>query len=89
MKPEMIIDGYDGDKVWHLLDKLHREDGPAVEYKDGDLFWFINGEPHRIIINNVQQPYGYKEYWLNGTILNEQEWLSKVLFNVVKIELFS
>lgn len=24
----------DGTKVWYLNDELHREDGPAVEYKN-------------------------------------------------------
>jgi hypothetical protein len=27
-----------GDKYWFLNDKRHREDGPAVEYNNGDKF---------------------------------------------------
>jgi antitoxin component YwqK of YwqJK toxin-antitoxin module len=27
--------------------KLHREDGPAVEYENGDKYWYIDGELHR------------------------------------------
>ena len=27
---------------------LHREDGPAVEYYDGDKDWYFNGKLHRI-----------------------------------------
>jgi hypothetical protein len=26
---------------------FHREDGPAVEFADGEKHWFINGERHR------------------------------------------
>ena len=25
----------------------HRENGPAVEYTDGDKYWYLNGNPHR------------------------------------------
>ena len=31
-----------GDKFWFLKDKLHREDGPAIEYADGDKEWWLN-----------------------------------------------
>jgi hypothetical protein len=31
-------------KHWHLNGILHREDGPAVEYRDsGHKVWFLNG----------------------------------------------
>ena len=42
MKNGLIIDE-NGYKYWYLNDKLHRTDGPAVEFKDGDKRWFING----------------------------------------------
>lgn len=28
-------------------DLIHREDGPAIEYKNGTRSWWLNGEPHR------------------------------------------
>ena len=31
-----------GTKSWHLNGKLHREDGPAVEYSDGTKHWYLN-----------------------------------------------
>ena len=31
-----------GDKFWWLNGKLHREDGPAVEYADGGKSWYLN-----------------------------------------------
>ena len=34
-------------KEWWLNDKLHREDGPAVEYADGTKKWYLNGGLHR------------------------------------------
>ncbi len=33
----------DGNKYWYLNDKLHREDGPAIEYANGNKSWYING----------------------------------------------
>ena len=46
----------DGSKQWWLNDKLHREDGPAVEHADGDKFWSLNGkymteEEHKAAMN--------------------------------------
>ncbi len=36
-----------GDIDWMLDGRLHREDGPAREFKDGSQFWYKNGELHR------------------------------------------
>ena len=33
----------DGYIFWYLNGKLHREDGPAVEYPSGDKYWYLNG----------------------------------------------
>ena len=32
-----------GLKSWYKDDKLHREDGPAVEYAEGSNEWYFNG----------------------------------------------
>lgn len=37
-----------GAKEWRLNGLLHREDGPAVESKDGSKHWFLNGRKHRV-----------------------------------------
>ena len=34
----------DGYKYWYLNGKLHREDGPAIEWANGDKSWYLNGE---------------------------------------------
>ena len=31
-----------GTRYWYLNDKLHREDGPAIEHANGDKFWYLN-----------------------------------------------
>ena len=33
-----------GDKLWFLNGKLHREDGPAIEWSDGLKQWYLKGE---------------------------------------------
>ena len=36
----------DGTKKWYLNGKLHREDGPAVEWADGTKEWYLNGKKY-------------------------------------------
>jgi hypothetical protein len=43
MKPICTTSKY-GTKEWRLNGKLHREDGPAVEYADGVKYWFYHGK---------------------------------------------
>jgi len=33
-------------RTWYLNGELHREDGPAVEFPDGETFWWVNGYPY-------------------------------------------
>ena len=44
MLPKVMVHP-DGTKEWYLNGKLHRVDGPAVEYADGIKVWYLNGEP--------------------------------------------
>jgi hypothetical protein len=36
-----------GNQFWYTDYALHRDDGPAVIYKEGDLFWYQQGKIHR------------------------------------------
>jgi len=40
-QPEMKVFS-DGTKRWFLNGKLHREDGPAIEWPDGKKYWYLN-----------------------------------------------
>jgi hypothetical protein len=53
-----------GTKYWYLNGKLHREDGPAVEYADGTKHWYLNGNLHR--------EDGPAAEWADGTKLWHQ-----------------
>ena len=39
----MMVIHSNGTKAWYNLGKRHREDGPAVEYADGNKDWFYHG----------------------------------------------
>lgn len=55
-----------GTKFWYLNGKLHREDGPAVEYANGTKFWYLNDEPHREDGPACEYPDGEKYWYLDG-----------------------
>jgi hypothetical protein len=59
----VIVDDY-GTKRWYLDDKLHREDGPAVEYTDGRT-WYLNGKLHRVDGPAMEYYNGSKYWFLN------------------------
>ena len=57
-----------GDFYWYRDDRLHREDGPAVELKSGVTEWYIDGKRHRIDGPAVDfgMEGGYGEWYQNG-----------------------
>jgi len=46
---------------------VHREDGPAIEWYDGDKWWFISGKP-----------YTEKEYWKLMNLKNKSRVLNDI-----------
>lgn len=56
----MVKVNENGDRYWYKDDKLHREDGPAVEYSYGEYFWYKKGKPHR--------EDGPAVIWADGTL---------------------
>ena len=52
---------FDCENSW----RLHRLDGPAIEYANGDKSWYINDQHHREAGPAIDFANGYKEYWLN------------------------
>ena len=65
MQPEMT-EHVNGTKYWYLNDKLHREDGPAVEWADGSMSWWLNGKLHREDGPAIEHANGDKFWYLNG-----------------------
>jgi len=64
---EYIVKKYeDRIEYYNMENKLHREDGPAVEYSNGNKSWYINGSLHREDGPAVEYKSGYKEWYING-----------------------
>ena len=56
---------------WFINGKFHREDGPAIECKDGEKHWYINGKLHREGGPAIERPDGYKSWYINGELHKE------------------
>ncbi len=54
-----------GDKRWFFNDRLHREDGPAVEWANGSKSWWMHGKRHRENGPAIERTDGYKAWWVN------------------------
>ena len=58
-----------GTKYWkNDKGKLHRIDGPAIEYADGDKKWFVNDKQHRIDGPAIEYSDGSKSWLINGKL---------------------
>ena len=62
-----------GTREWYLNDKLHREDGPAIELANGTKAWCLNGDLHREDGPAIEYPGGTKEWWLNDVKVTESD----------------
>jgi len=58
---------------WYQNDKLHRLDGPAIEYANGYKFWYQNDKLHRLDGPAVEYANGDKEWYIEGKELTEEE----------------
>jgi hypothetical protein len=65
-------------KSWYINGKLHRTDGPAIEYSNGTKVWYINGKRHRTDGPAVEYPNGTKEWYINDTEYTFKEWLNLI-----------
>jgi len=60
-----------GTKEWSIGGRLHREDGPAIEYSNGAKAWYLHEECHREDGPAVEYASGDKEWFLNGKLHRE------------------
>ena len=54
----------------NLIGQLHREDGAAIEWPNGDKYWFIKGLYHRIA-GPAFEHGDIKRWYLNGRLYIE------------------
>jgi hypothetical protein len=69
---KVTVDDY-GTIRWYLKNKLHREDGPAIERANGDKLWYLNDQRHREDGPAIEYASGAKYWYLNGQELTEAE----------------
>jgi len=78
-QPTMTVDE-SGVKKWRLNGKLHREDGPAVEYANGNKAWYLNGRYHREDGPAFENASGHKGWYLNNRLYEDiLEWARALL----------
>ena len=59
---------------------LHREDGPAVEWKNGNKSWYINGLLHKEDGPAIDWYDGvFKRYYLNDIMYSKEDWENELL----------
>ena len=63
---EYTIRIYANGTKWYQDNKLHRINGPAIEYADGEKQWYQNGKRHRIDGPAIEYVNGYKAWYKNG-----------------------
>ena len=51
---------------YYLNNLLHRDNGPAVEFAEGDKWWYKNGLLHRTDGPAVEYPIELKFWYLNN-----------------------
>lgn len=77
-KSIFVIDS-GGIKRWYDKNKhYHRENGPALEYTNGDKFWFKNGRLHRENGPAVEYANGSKYWYLDDIQLSEEEYNKEI-----------
>jgi len=59
-----------GTKYWYKDDKRHREDGPAIEWADGEKHWFKDGTLHREDGPAVEEADGDIGWYFQGEFLD-------------------
>jgi hypothetical protein len=60
--------------MWYNEDnKLHREDGPAIEWANGGKSWYINDKLHREDGPAIEYTDGSKYWYINDKQLTEEE----------------
>jgi len=60
-----------GTKHWYQDEKLHREDGPAVEWNNGSKHWYRDGKFHRENGPAIEWSNGDKEWYRDGKLHRE------------------
>ena len=73
IRKSKVTVGLDGSKIWFVDGKVHRIDGPAIEYLDGSKSWYVDGKLHRIDGPAIEYANGKKEWFIFGEEYEDKE----------------
>ncbi len=68
-----------GPRVWYLNGKIHKDNGPAVEYCDGRKEWYQHDDLHRADGPAIEYRDGSNRWYYKGRYVTPEEHLELVL----------
>ena len=68
LRYHIVVDRYGTRFYYNGGNQLHREGGPAVEYKDGENRWYETGRLHRIDGPAIECTDNSKYWYQNGKL---------------------
>ena len=63
---KVIVDGDKTIRWYNDKGQLHRLNGPAIEYADGDKEWWVKGKFHRLDGPAIEYTNGHKSWFVEG-----------------------
>jgi hypothetical protein len=73
-----------GTKHYSVARVFHRTDGPAIEWTNGDRYWFVDGKCHRINGPAIERSDGSRT-WLIDALYYTEEDFNKLMEEVEKL----
>lgn len=70
--PARVVIIFEDRIEWHSHGKLHRVDGPAIEWADGAKEWYLNGKRHRTNGPAIQRNCGCSAWYENGVLIKAE-----------------
>ena len=75
---------HDNSVYWFANGRVHREDGPAIEWTNGTKYWYKDGKSHREDGPSIIYPNGEKYWRINKKIYLELEYKNWFRMNYEK-----
>jgi hypothetical protein len=72
MTHDGMITRPDGTRWWYRDGKLHREDGPAIEWADCYRAWYRDGKLHREDGPAIEWPTVYRAWYRDGKFIKSE-----------------
>lgn len=73
LKYHIEVDYLGSRMYYNSANQLHRTDGPAIEYFNGDRVWYQNDQLHRTDGPAVEYSNGDRVWFINDEQLSEAE----------------